>query len=686
MASLRDQQITAIQRILNLNAPKQPSDADDANATAVQPANSPILSETGEPIWKVLVFDDFSRDVVSSVLRVNDLRAWGVTIYLPISTTRHMIPDVPVIYLIEPTPTNLQIVTSDLSRSLYSPAYINFISSIPRPLLEDFATQTMTSGTAEHIAQIYDQYLNFIVSEPDLFSLGMPGAYGTLNSNLVPDQELDAVVDRIVSGLFSFVVTLGTMPIIRCEKNGPAEAVSAKLDRKLRDHVLNSKTNLFSGDSKSASNTGSRPVLIIVDRNVDLTAMLSHSWIYQSLVYDVLNMNLNKITMNVPLDKERPEKGSKKQTYDLTASDFFWLRNASLPFPQVAEEVTQEWNKYQEDANEITRKTGTSSIDDLSGDSGQFAAHLKGAMAALPELRERKATITMHMEILETLMEGIKDRKLDQYFQLEEELSKQTKAQILELIKNPDMGKEPLDKLRLFLQWYLTTESEVSRADVESFTQALEAAGANTSSIKYVATVRQLTRMTMITSAPTQSSQPASQLFGGFSSLSSRVTDRFKEAGLGANFEGLLQGVKNFLPANRDLTLTKVTESIMDPANASSSAISKTENYLYFDPRSANARGTLPPASQARNQQGSRMGIEATFGQRRQAFSEAIVFSVGGGSMDEYGNLQEWAKRTSASGASGTGQKRRVIYGSTAILSATDFVNNDLARLGKESS
>lgn len=51
----------------------------------------------------------------------------------------------------------------------------------------------------------------------------------------------------------------------------------------------------------------------------------------------------------------------------------------------------------------------------------------------------------------------------------------------------------------------------------------------------------------------------------------------------------------------------------------------------------------------------------------------------------EYGNLQEWAKRTGAGGASGTGQKRRIIYGSTAILSAKDFVN-DLARLGKDSN
>ena len=92
----------------------------------------------------------------------------------------------------------------------------------------------------------------------------MDGAYGTLNSPKTSDEELDATVDRIVSGLFSVVVTMGTIPIIRCPKGGAAEMISAKLDRKLRDHVLNSKTNLFSGgDQKSSAAVGSRPVLII---------------------------------------------------------------------------------------------------------------------------------------------------------------------------------------------------------------------------------------------------------------------------------------------------------------------------------------------------------------------------------------------------------------------------------------
>lgn len=126
------------------------------------------------------------------------------------NTTRHLIPDVPVIYLVEPTAENIRLITSDLERGLYSPAYINFLSSIPRPLLEDFASQIATAGVSEHIAQVYDQYLNFVVSEPDLFSLGMGNeAYWAMNTAKIADDMMDTMVDRIVTGLFSVVVTMG---------------------------------------------------------------------------------------------------------------------------------------------------------------------------------------------------------------------------------------------------------------------------------------------------------------------------------------------------------------------------------------------------------------------------------------------------------------------------------------------
>lgn len=79
-------------------------------------------------------------------------------------------------------------------------------------------------------------------------------------------------------------------------------------------------------------------------------------------------------------------------------------------------------------------------------------------------------------------------------------------------------------------------------------------------------------------------------------------------------------------------------------------------------------------------------GIQASFGQRRQGFSEAIVFTVGGGSMDEYGNLQEWAKRTGAggSGAQHGASRRRVVYGSTELTNAEEFLKVELEKLGNE--
>lgn len=424
-----------------------------------------------------------------------------------IGAARNPIPDVPVIYLTEPTSQNLEAITGDLQKGLYSPAHINFLSSIPRVLLEDFATETANAGTSEHIAQLYDQYLNFIVAEPDLFSLGMQKehTYWALNSAKTSDAELDRVVDKIVSGLFSVVVTMGrvdrslfcdlradagigVIPIIRCPKGAAAEMIAARLDRKLRDHILNSKDNLFSPSARpgAAGTPASRPVLVLLDRNVDLVPMLSHSWTYQSLVHDVLNMKLNRITIETPVDENNPAKGTSKKSYDLNASDFFWAKNAGVPFPQVAEDIDAELTKYKEETAAITKKTGVADLEDLQNDTSASAQHLKAAITLLPEMRERKNILDMHMNILAALLTGIKDRQLDNFFETEENIMKLTRPQVLEILKDPSKGNQPVDKLRLFMIWFLSTEQDASRAEWEEFVKVLTEAGVDAESLPYI--------------------------------------------------------------------------------------------------------------------------------------------------------------------------------------------------------
>lgn len=80
----------SIEKVLNLNhaSPESADTQHDATlSNGLVTKATPILNADGEPIWKVLVFDSLGRDMISSVLRVSDLRSWGVTIHLYVNNT-----------------------------------------------------------------------------------------------------------------------------------------------------------------------------------------------------------------------------------------------------------------------------------------------------------------------------------------------------------------------------------------------------------------------------------------------------------------------------------------------------------------------------------------------------------------------------------------------------------------------
>jgi hypothetical protein len=82
--------------------------------------------------WKVLVYDLFCRDLISPLLKVGELKAMNVTLYMMLHSERERIPDVPAIYFVQPTEANVDRIIEEAQSGLYDSMHLNFSSELPR--------------------------------------------------------------------------------------------------------------------------------------------------------------------------------------------------------------------------------------------------------------------------------------------------------------------------------------------------------------------------------------------------------------------------------------------------------------------------------------------------------------------------------------------------------------------------
>ncbi|KFO78175.1 Sec1 family domain-containing protein 1, partial [Cuculus canorus] len=601
----------ALKRMLNFNVP-------------------PVKNSTGEPVWKVLIYDRFGQDIISPLLSVKELRDMGITLHLLLHSDRDAIPDVPAVYFVMPTEENIDRMCQDLRNQLYESYYLNFISAISRSKLEDIANAAIGANAVTQVSKVFDQYLNFITLEDDMFVLCNQNkelvSYRAINRPDITDTEMETIMDTIVDSLFCFFVTLGAIPIIRCSRGTAAEMVAVKLDKKLRENLRDARNSLFTGDTLGAGQFSfQRPLLVLVDRNIDLATPLHHTWTYQALVHDVLDFHLNRVNLEESTGMEtspagaRPKKKNKK-SYDLTASDKFWQKHKGrcVFIMIVSILLSKLFSKTQGIEGE-----DEGAISMLSDNT----AKLTSAVSSLPELLEKKRLIDLHTNVATAVLEHIKTRKLDVYFEYEEKImSKSTlDKSLLDMISDPDAGT-PEDKMRLFLIYYISSAQAPSEIDLEQYKKALTDAGCNLAPLNYI---KQWKAFAKMASAPTSYGNTTPKPLGLFS----RVMNT------GSQF--VMEGVKNLVLKQQNLPVTRILDNLMEMKSNP-----ETDDYRYFDPKMLR-------------------GSDSSVPRNKNPFQEAIVFVVGGGNYIEYQNLIDYIKGK---------QGKHVLYGCSELFNATQFI------------
>lgn len=403
---------------------------------------------------------------------------------------------------------------------------------------------------------------------------------------------MDGVMNSIVDGLFSVFVTLGVVPVIRCPKGNAAQMVSEKLHIKLKQNLQDMRNNLFvTGDNFQQEELmpRSRPLLVLLDRNMDMATPLHHTWTYQALAHDVLNLKLNQIKLT---DTEsQPSAGAKakstNKSYDLNSSDKFWQLHKGSPFPQVAEAVQEELESYRAQEDEVKRLKSVMGLD--GNDEGvvllnDATSKITSAVNSLPELLEKKKFIDMHTNIATAILDQIKSRKLDIYFEIEEKIM--SKAMLdkspIEMVVDPNAGS-PQDKLRLFLINFICGSGEMNGEELKQFEAALTEAGCDLKPLQYMKRWKTFSAK-MPLAAATATYGGGTKTVNMFSKLMNQ----------GSQF--VMEGVKNLVVKKHILPITRIADSLMELK-----PLPEIEDYLYYDPklRAGKTDASALPASSA---------------------------------------------------------------------------------------
>ncbi|ELP87540.1 vacuolar protein sorting-associated protein, putative [Entamoeba invadens IP1] len=404
--------------------------------------------------WRVLVFDDFCSQLLSMYFVVADLRKchitmllfvifyWYTLTYRNIEVERQQISDVDAIYFVQPTKTNIEKIVNDLQNHMYHTFTLLFTNSLSKNQL-NFFTKSSKFSSITSIERICNCFCNFQMLEPTILSLEMKNSYSVYNTSDISNVLGTRVVRYLVDSLFSSIYTSRQIPLIKA-RSGTMEHFIAK---ELTSCIISFKKENPEYFLKKKHN---REMLILTNRNYDMSAGLIHGWSYEALVKETCDCVGTKIKIN------------DKWQYVNRESDIFKETKSGI-ISDVADRIIKETKTLETLKEEI--KLSTTDFFERNGGMNEMM-YMKA--------KQIEEEIDLQTNLARQVLNSVQSRQLDLLFSFEDNIMSKSKIENSALIEFAKKLTNTRDLLRLyyicFLNAFDVTEFEklLSEKNIET--------------------------------------------------------------------------------------------------------------------------------------------------------------------------------------------------------------------------
>ncbi|KAF7770373.1 hypothetical protein Agabi119p4_6347 [Agaricus bisporus var. burnettii] len=405
--------------------------------------------------WKILVVDEFSQKLLSSVLKQFDILEENVTLIESITNNRDPQPDYEAMYLLMPTNQNVDRIIRDFSGNTkqYAAGHLFFVEGLAEPLFQ----RLTSSAVVPHLQVLKELFINFWATEAQTFTIDEPSFFFSMYSPPRHESSARLARDRLLEDMrftskmiTNVCVTLNEFPYIRYYVpinhpplgplgTNPSAAISpppihrappSKIEKSNSNNAA-WRTNLARGSEARAveaieteyvtkilafmvqsnldeykrnnsdfgKGDGSRPrgTLIITDRAMDMTAPFLHEFTYQAMANDLLPIDDGKKFTY----KFQSSVGTfEDKTAVLSDNDKLWTELRHMHMREAIDKIMNSFKAFTEE-HAVFQGEGAASLNDM-----------KDMLASLPQYQEQREAFSLHTTMAQECMAIFERAKL----------------------------------------------------------------------------------------------------------------------------------------------------------------------------------------------------------------------------------------------------------------------------------